>query len=681
MKVLSRVSRVLFVTVSMLCISASVHAQVNPELANCEELKDEATVLQADICAGHVGCKFVLGLQKGCAKAKKFLSNLGEIMARDRAEEKALAKETENPISSFFGGLKSALGIKPTINPNQIYEANMSDRAKAVEANDPNWKMRIASIRENVAKANNQTLRGKTSDSDEWVYVGDTKDGLATGWGVTFSSSGATRGYHVRGKPSGTAEEFLRFCGACWQLTNGIFSGIEEEHLVDDSWRRTGNYENGQLSGDGLFIGKSGWQYRGAFFRGDASGLGVAYRSDGSIAAKGEFRYNLLSVGERYDEKGNVIASVDKPREAREKAQHEAEEKRLADERRRAEERRIAEAKAEEERRVKREYEEKLAKMNAGELFAYADELKFRGDSDQAHSVLRQLINKHPNHAAANKAAQVLSNYIASERTAPLSSNEMPTLSQDLPCKAEYDAHIQAAIRAGNVLDIRYLPKFEDSWKSGCNSIKNGFTHEAMVRIRETARSTPTRADDLVEKTRAVWTLCGINNKVVCDNLEAQPRGAVISFTDTSAVPVTSSPKEALKRYDDALLVQERYRNQQRAAIQKGPGKHKRGMEANECLIKSPIGRRSVYNRCDFDVEVAHCMEKPDRKAFETNFFEMAWAFDCDKNQGGMWPVRAGQHLSGNYTGEKFHWFACKKPAIPISKWNSSARQIQGYCD
>ena len=44
-------------------LGAPVYAQMNPELANCEEVQDEATLTQMEFCSAHVGCNMVLKLQ------------------------------------------------------------------------------------------------------------------------------------------------------------------------------------------------------------------------------------------------------------------------------------------------------------------------------------------------------------------------------------------------------------------------------------------------------------------------------------------------------------------------------------------------------------------------------------------------------------------------------------------
>lgn len=52
-----------------LFISAGAQAQVKPEIANCIELKDEAIVAQAEMCSAHIGCVYLLNVQKTCAQA------------------------------------------------------------------------------------------------------------------------------------------------------------------------------------------------------------------------------------------------------------------------------------------------------------------------------------------------------------------------------------------------------------------------------------------------------------------------------------------------------------------------------------------------------------------------------------------------------------------------------------
>ena len=74
----------LFCMVSLMAICVSgvmpASAQPNPEIANCEEIKDEATQTQKSFCEAHVGCRLVFGIQKGCTEAKGFLTRLQNVM-------------------------------------------------------------------------------------------------------------------------------------------------------------------------------------------------------------------------------------------------------------------------------------------------------------------------------------------------------------------------------------------------------------------------------------------------------------------------------------------------------------------------------------------------------------------------------------------------------------------------
>ena len=66
----------LLLSACVLAVPADVQAQVNPEIASCSELKDESTATQVDLCAAHIGCRFVLNVQKTCARARSYLERL-----------------------------------------------------------------------------------------------------------------------------------------------------------------------------------------------------------------------------------------------------------------------------------------------------------------------------------------------------------------------------------------------------------------------------------------------------------------------------------------------------------------------------------------------------------------------------------------------------------------------------
>jgi len=65
----------------------------------------------------------------------------------------------------------------------------------------------------------------------------------------------------------------------------------------------------------------------------------------------------------------------------------------------------IAEA---EKEKAAREYKAKLAAMNAGQLFAHADELRAEGKNQEARETLRTLVSHFPDHPLAVTAASIL---------------------------------------------------------------------------------------------------------------------------------------------------------------------------------------------------------------------------------------------------------------------------------
>lgn len=111
------------------------------------------------------------------------------------------------------------------------------------------------------------------------------------------------------------------------------------------------------------------------------------------------------------------------------------------------------------------------------------------------------------------------------------------------------------------------------------------------------------------------------------------------------------------------------------------PRKHKPEMMANHCLVKSPIGKSAPYNKCDFKIEVAMCMYRPNYKIYEHAFFELGGDFDCEKKQSGLWTVPAGGHVNGQWHGERLNWFVCRKPSSPYAEYSPTKKGMFGRCD
>jgi hypothetical protein len=354
-------------------------AQPNPGIANCEEIKDEATQTQKNFCEAHVGCRLVFGIQKGCTEAKGFLIRLQNIMKRDNVPEPAVANK-----GSLFDRFKSIIGIKPDVTSNQVFEASMTESQLLLQEKDPDWKERSAKVRDLVSKADSKSsLEWKATNGERGVYIGDVKDGKANGVGVVFWQDGEmSRGEYVANVRHGLADA-----------------------LHTDGLRRLGNEFNGKRNGDGMTLHPDGRFFKGAYFDGQASGLGAMHRPDGTLIFKGIYDKGQPSVGIAYDKDGIETEKIDRPEQARQvrlaqekvdaEARAKAEQDRLA-----AEQRRRDEASAQE-----RAYQASLNAMNAGQLFAKADELRASGRGDEARRMTRVLVSRFPEHPLALQAA------------------------------------------------------------------------------------------------------------------------------------------------------------------------------------------------------------------------------------------------------------------------------------
>ena len=128
------------------------------------------------------------------------------------------------------------------------------------------------------------------------------------------------------------------------------------------------------------------------------------------LGAKGTWENDQLVVGQRFDLSGKLEKEVNVPRDrelaalaAREKEEKDKREKaaqRAADERIRKETEALAE----------QAVRDRLNTMNAGQLFAYADELSAAGDKAKARDALRALVRRFPDHPLAAAVAERMAN-------------------------------------------------------------------------------------------------------------------------------------------------------------------------------------------------------------------------------------------------------------------------------
>ncbi|WP_447774997.1 hypothetical protein [Variovorax boronicumulans] len=376
----------LILSACVLAIPVGVHAQVNPEIANCAELKDEATITQADLCSAHIGCRFVLNVQKTCARAKGYLERL----------QTAIGEGTR----TFFGSYRKE------VTPDAVFTAvlNGEDRENERKLGGLAEHQRLsqeigARVRE---VGNGDTLSGKGSAGTSWAYYGQVKDGQADGHGTFIFSDG--------------------------EIQRGRFSGNQMHGPGDVLYapfnsRYVGELANNQRAGQGLYIFSNGatkagtWgknkSFQGAYLRADGSRFegtmndnvrvqGREYRTDGTQAEEGRYESGKLSVGTQYDMAG-VRTEVNLPALAR-KEQTERIALELA--RSAAEIEAEKQRKREEAARAEQQFRSSLQTMNPGQLFARADELNTQGDKTRAREVQRALTSRFPNHPLAATAAR-----------------------------------------------------------------------------------------------------------------------------------------------------------------------------------------------------------------------------------------------------------------------------------
>ena len=385
------VCAVLFAAALGLGTAGEAAAQVNPEIANCQELTDEGTIEQVKICETHLGCRMVIRAYQACTKARKFLDNL-----RD----------------SIGDGVKTLFGYRKEVRPENVFEAMQTEVTKRVDAM-PGWKDESASVRQAVAKAGTEVTSGKTTGGADYVYIGDVKNGKPEGHGTLFTASGsATRGDFSNGLPQGRADMVI---GAATDRPSRTLSEFEQGERSGKGVSQLGDGAvfDGTFAGNtpaqGSYTYANGTRYVGSFEKGTGNFVaGTLYRADGSVSETGSYRGNVLNVGSRMDASGKVTEEVNKPRDAMLAAE---ERQRVAVERtRKDEDDRLAAQRQREAEQAARDaaFRDSLQRLGAGPLYALADELAEKGDRARSREVLRSLITRFPDHALAGTAAQQL---------------------------------------------------------------------------------------------------------------------------------------------------------------------------------------------------------------------------------------------------------------------------------
>jgi len=287
---------------ALLTFAAGTGAQDQPNLdfANCRAQSDPDIAFQMDLCTAHAGCNLVVKAYKACTAVRSF---------------------TERLRNSIAEGVNTLFGSRSGVQPENIWDAVQTDNTRRLDAL-PEVKARSSAIREALAKSKERFVG---TDS---VLYGEVKDGdhLLRGWSTIVAADGAVyRGQFGDSGLEGQGEWFL-------PTRNG--RGV----------RVTGEFIKGRLQGGGAAVYESGTVNQGryeagAFVEGkrsDPNGAswqegrfdpvrghlieGSKYAADGSLTEKGTFRDGQLYVGERYAN-GQVVASVNRPREQMQQAE------------------------------------------------------------------------------------------------------------------------------------------------------------------------------------------------------------------------------------------------------------------------------------------------------------------------------------------------------------------------
>lgn len=71
------------------------------------------------------------------------------------------------------------------------------------------------------------------------------------------------------------------------------------------------------------------------------------------------------------------------------------------------------------------------------------------------------------------------------------------------------------------------------------------------------------------------------------------------------------------------------------------------------------------YNVCNFDIELTFCIKNP-APFDKAPLTDAGAAYDCAKDQYGLWTIAAGKAMAGTFTGERALYSACRRPYSPV---------------
>jgi hypothetical protein len=364
-----------------LAIISITDVYAKESITNCDDVEwSEAEKTQAEFCAAHPGCALVLKIGKTCTKVKTFLKNLNEQIGE---------------------GVRTLFGRNKDVTDEAVFNAYRTDEARAAVSRDPAWRKKSEEIESEIKSIRKQQLSG-SNGKDNWVFSGEVQDGAPSGRGTMIYADGQMqRGNFLNGSLQGFGE-VLHQNGS---LKTGGFYGGKAIGPSFFEMTSTGDiYKGSAFNGHrhvGTYTFKDGRRFEGKFDIADGRFLeGKLYRANGLLHGEGTWRNDVFHAGIGYNIDGTKFV-VDREADLRKAA----EEKRLAQAE--ADKARLAQA-AQDKAAREQAFRDSLKSLNAGQLYAKADELKSSGQTDNANIALRQLISTYPDHQLSMKAAELL---------------------------------------------------------------------------------------------------------------------------------------------------------------------------------------------------------------------------------------------------------------------------------
>ena len=350
-------------------------AQTDTNPANCNEITEPDMQFQADLCKAHAGCNLVYTIHNTCVKAKKFLTNLKEAIGE---------------------GTKSFFGFKKEITPEAVWQANLSESAKEL-GRKAEWREYLNLV-DSVAKPNlKETALTQTLAGNQIVRYGNLENNNLQGYGIQFTSTGEmNRGNYTNGRLTGSGDiVYSNQTRATGQFFEGKLNGMGISSHPNGAVSN-GFIENGFIK-NGTYTFSNGVSWTGSFTSDNGLSFekGEKRRTDGSIIESGTFdKSGQLDVGKKFSPYGRVTEEVDKAKERELLASAQRAKEAEAD-RKKASENQAAEQRRKDGIvRVEQDYRNSLNTLNAGQLFAKADELSTSGDNTKARDVLRALVSR-----------------------------------------------------------------------------------------------------------------------------------------------------------------------------------------------------------------------------------------------------------------------------------------------